>query len=74
MTELAESEHESISTISQRLRVLRTENIVVRRRRGKHINYALADQHILELIINALAHATEGPAGISTDSERTHSR
>jgi DNA-binding transcriptional ArsR family regulator len=64
VTELAVSERESLSTISQRLRVLRSENLIVRRRRGKHINYALADQHVMELIFNALAHATERPASV----------
>ena len=59
VTALAEAEGEGISTISQRLRVLRGENIVVRRRQGKHINYALADQHMMELVKNALAHSTE---------------
>ena len=62
VTELAASEGESLSTISQRLRVLRAESIIVRRRRGKHINYALADQHVMDLVFNALAHATERPA------------
>jgi DNA-binding transcriptional ArsR family regulator len=62
VTELAASEGESLSTISQRLRVLRSESIIVRRRRGKHINYALADQHVMDLVFNALAHATERPA------------
>jgi DNA-binding transcriptional ArsR family regulator len=62
VTELAASEQESLSTISQRLRVLRSENIIVRRRRGKHINYALADQHVMDLVFNALAHAIERPA------------
>jgi ArsR family transcriptional regulator, lead/cadmium/zinc/bismuth-responsive transcriptional repressor len=66
VTELASSEQESLSTISQRLRVLRSENLIVRRRRGKHINYALADQHVMELIFNALAHATERPASVPT--------
>jgi ArsR family transcriptional regulator, lead/cadmium/zinc/bismuth-responsive transcriptional repressor len=61
VTELAESEGDSISTISQRLRVLRNENLVVRKRRGKHINYALADQHVMDLVFNALAHASEHP-------------
>jgi ArsR family transcriptional regulator, lead/cadmium/zinc/bismuth-responsive transcriptional repressor len=64
VTELAASERESLSTISQRLRVLRSENIIVRRRRGKHINYALADQHVMDLVFNALAHATESPAAV----------
>jgi DNA-binding transcriptional ArsR family regulator len=63
VTELAATEGESLSTISQRLRVLRAESLVVRRRRGKHINYALADQHVMDLVFNALAHATERPAG-----------
>jgi DNA-binding transcriptional ArsR family regulator len=70
VTELAASEKESLSTISQRLRVLRSENIIVRRRRGKHINYALADQHVMDLVFNALAHATERPAaGPSRESD-----
>jgi DNA-binding transcriptional ArsR family regulator len=59
VTELAELESEELSTISQRLRVLRAENIVVRRRRGKHINYALADAHMTDLIATVLAHASE---------------
>src|SRR5581483_7663334 len=69
VTELAASEQESLSTISQRLRVLRAENIVIRRRRGKHINYVLADQHVMDLVTNALAHATEGPASVRTHEE-----
>ena len=64
VTELALCEHESLPTISQRLRVLRAENVITRRRRGKHINYALADQHVMDLVFNALAHATERPAAI----------
>src|ERR671934_2788860 len=65
VTELADSEGESLSTISQRLRVLRAESIIVRRRRGKHINYGLADQHVMDLVFNALAHATEQPAAVT---------
>src|ERR1700752_549899 len=61
VTELATAERESLSTISQRLRVLRSESLIVRRRRGKHINYALADQNVMDLVLNALAHATERP-------------
>jgi DNA-binding transcriptional ArsR family regulator len=61
VTELAALEKESISTISQRLRVLRSEDLIVRKRKGKHINYGLADQHVMDLIFNALAHATERP-------------
>jgi DNA-binding transcriptional ArsR family regulator len=62
VTELARTSDDSLSTVSQRLRVLRAENIVVRRRTGKHINYLLADEHVAELVFNALAHAGEIPA------------
>jgi ArsR family transcriptional regulator len=61
VTELAQAERENISTISQRLRVLRSEHLVVRKRRGKHINYGLADQHVVDLVFNALAHVNEVP-------------
>ena len=61
VTELAQAEGEKISTISQRLRVLRSEHLVVRKRRGKHVNYELADQHVIDLVLNALAHASEVP-------------
>lgn len=61
VTELAAAENENISTISQRLKVLHAENLVSRKRHGKHIHYALADQHVVDLLFNAMAHATEGP-------------
>ena len=67
--DLAELEGEALSTISQRLRVLRTENIIVRRRQGKHVNYALADRHVRELVTNALAHASETGPQRSGESE-----
>jgi len=54
---------EQLSTVSQRLRILRTEDIVTRRREGKHIYYKLADQHIASLVENALAHAAEPETG-----------
>ena len=57
--ELAAVEQESITTISQRLRILRADNIVQRKRNGKHVVYSLADQHMLNLVFNGLAHASE---------------
>jgi DNA-binding transcriptional ArsR family regulator len=62
---------EDLSTVSQRLRVLRSEDIVTRRRDGKHVLYALADQHVVDLVFNALAHASEGARkrGISSKSK-----
>jgi DNA-binding transcriptional ArsR family regulator len=59
VTALAAAEGEELSTISQRLRVLRSENIVKGKRRGKHIDYVLADRHISQLVTDALAHSTE---------------
>jgi DNA-binding transcriptional ArsR family regulator len=60
VTELAEATGDGLSTVSQRLRVLRVEGLVTRRRDGKHLYYALADDHVAQLILNALAHAEEG--------------
>ena len=77
VSELAAAEAENLSTVSQRLKVLRAEGLVVRRRQGKHINYALTDQHIVELIINALAHAREGKRGrrpLTTPSRKERGR
>lgn len=59
VTELSEISGYNISTVSQRLRILRTEGLVVHRREGKHIFYALTDQHIVELVRNALDHVSE---------------
>lgn len=59
VTELVEALSEKFSTVSQRLRLLRTEGLVVRRREGAHIFYALADRHVADLMDNALAHAEE---------------
>ena len=67
VTEVAELTREELSTVSQRLRVLRTEHLVSRRRDGKHIYYALADDHVADLIRAVLAHASEEPA-----HERNH--
>jgi DNA-binding transcriptional ArsR family regulator len=55
----ARLEGESITVISQRLRVLRADNIVGGRREGKHILYFLSGQHVLDLVFNGLAHASE---------------
>jgi ArsR family transcriptional regulator, lead/cadmium/zinc/bismuth-responsive transcriptional repressor len=59
VTDLAEVVGAGMSTVSQRLRVLRSEGLVVGRREGKHVFYSLADEHVAELIANALAHAEE---------------
>lgn len=60
VSELAEALGEGLSTVSQRLRLLRAEGLVKRRRDGRHIFYTLTDKHVAELIGNALEHAREG--------------
>ncbi|HET6583778.1 MAG TPA: metalloregulator ArsR/SmtB family transcription factor [Nannocystaceae bacterium] len=59
VSELAEATGERVSTVSHRLRLLRSEGLVTRRRDGRHIYYALTDRHVVELIENALDHALE---------------
>jgi ArsR family transcriptional regulator, lead/cadmium/zinc/bismuth-responsive transcriptional repressor len=59
VTEIVAALGEKFTTISQRLRLLRSERLVVRRRDGNHIYYALSDRHVVDLILNALAHADE---------------
>lgn len=56
VSELAEASGEQVSTVSHRLRLLRSEGLVERRREGRHIYYSLADAHVIELIRNALDH------------------
>lgn len=59
VTEIAAELDEKLSTVSQRLRLLRQEGLVARRRDGNHLYYALADRHVADMIRNALAHARE---------------
>lgn len=59
VSELAEAAGVGLSTVSQQLRLLRSEHLVTRRRNGKHVFYALADAHVFDLIRSALDHAVE---------------
>jgi DNA-binding transcriptional ArsR family regulator len=59
VSEIAAALQDSLPAVSQRLKLLRSERIVTQRRDGKHMYYALADQHVAELIANGLAHASE---------------
>ncbi len=69
VSELAESLDEGLSTVSQRLRLLRAEGLVKRRRDGRHIFYTLADRHVADLLRNALEHASEGSPTHTHDDE-----
>lgn len=59
VSELALESEQEVSTISQRLKVLRSERLIERRRQGKHIYYSLQDQHVFDLVRSALEHAQE---------------
>ena len=59
VSELAEAAGVPLPAVSQQLSVLRAARIVGSRRAGKHIYYSLLDEHVIELIQNALAHAAE---------------
>jgi DNA-binding transcriptional ArsR family regulator len=70
VSDLAEASGDGLSTVSQRLKVLRSERLVRRRRDGKHVLYSLADEHVAALIRSALDHAAHDPQ--AHDHERAH--
>ena len=59
VSEICSSLNEPMPAISQRLRLLKSERIVRSRREGKHVFYALADEHISRLVTNGVMHAME---------------
>ena len=59
VTELAEEEDEKVATVSARLKLLHSARLVTRRRDAKHIYYALADHHVVQLLRDILDHAAE---------------
>ncbi|MCL2726137.1 MAG: metalloregulator ArsR/SmtB family transcription factor [Polyangiaceae bacterium] len=69
VTELADAAGVGLSTVSQQLRLLRAERIVMRRRAGKHIFYSLADTHVSDLIKSAIEHASEPRAHGKDESD-----
>ena len=59
VSELASETNDSMSLISQRLKILFQAGLVSRQRTGKHIYYALADEHVITLLENAFQHIEE---------------
>ena len=45
--------------VSQHLRVLRVARLVTSERRGREIAYALADEHVGQIVADAISHARE---------------
>jgi len=59
VSELVAYEQANLSSVSARLKVLHAAKLVTRRRQAKHIFYALADEHVQDLLSNILSHAAE---------------
>lgn len=57
--EIVEALDMSQSAISHQLRVLRDARLVDHRREGRHVYYRLADDHVEEMLENALSHGAE---------------
>jgi len=59
VSEIAATEGEKMTTVSARLQILHAARAITRRRQGKSILYSIADDHVLSLVENAVAHAGE---------------
>jgi DNA-binding transcriptional ArsR family regulator len=59
VSEIAAAEGEKMTTVSARLQILHAARLVARRREGKSVIYGIADEHVLTLVDNAVAHAGE---------------
>jgi len=56
---LAEQTGLSQPLVSQHLRTLRQAELVTSEREGKEIRYALVDQHVSHVVLDAIAHVQE---------------
>jgi DNA-binding transcriptional ArsR family regulator len=63
VTDLAVATGVNRSTVSHQLRVLRSHRLVDRRREGKTVFYAIADEHVEALLDLACVHAAEESGG-----------
>jgi ArsR family transcriptional regulator, lead/cadmium/zinc/bismuth-responsive transcriptional repressor len=59
VSEIAAAEGEKMTTVSARLQILHAARLIGRRREGKSVIYSIADDHVLMLVKNAVAHAGE---------------
>ncbi|GAC80927.1 MULTISPECIES: ArsR/SmtB family transcription factor [Gordonia] len=57
--ELVDALHLNQPQVSQHLSVLKKSGVVVGTRRGREIDYALADDHVAHIVVDALIHASE---------------
>lgn len=49
----------SQSAVSHQLRTLRAARLVSFKKRGRHVHYRLADEHVLEMLGSLLSHSRE---------------
>lgn len=61
VTELTERLALGQTTVSNHLRLLRHLSLVSGDRRGRHIHYALFDEHVVELLDEAVGHVSHLP-------------
>lgn len=59
VSELADETGDSMSAISQRLKILYTARLVSRERDGKHVYYSLSDEHVQKIIEQLFLHSAE---------------
>lgn len=71
--EIAEATGSAMTTVSQRLKALHAAGLVRRRREARNVYYALADEHVVELIRSTLTHAGEGTRRPSAPGGRDRS-
>lgn len=63
---------EPVANVSGRLRLLHREGLLSSRREGKHVFYALADQHVVDLLLTVIAHAQEARREAAISRRRAH--
>ena len=59
VSELTAETGDSLSLVSQRLKILTDAKLLSRHREGKHVYYHLADDHVQILVENLLSHAED---------------
>lgn len=47
--------------VSQHLKILKAAGVVAGERSGREVLYRLADHHLAHIVVDAVAHASEGP-------------
>ncbi|WP_137844645.1 metalloregulator ArsR/SmtB family transcription factor [Microbacterium sp. 2FI] len=63
VTELSEQLHLGQTTVSNHLRLLRHLSLVTGSRDGRHVHYTLFDDHVTDLLDEAIGHLEHVPRG-----------